>query len=163
MRYHHIWELITDKKIDIRKVDTKVNIANSHKKQLPDQCFDMLRQQMWLHQANERNGAEYEGAEGKSKNGTAKQAKSAKSKEPNNQKAEDEVELEEAERMKEDQRTKGEGSRKPIKDLEGDMRTSQQQRNPKAKWHKADSTSADSATSGSACNIQINNLNLRCI
>ena len=29
VRYHHIWELVTNKKLEVQKVDTKVNIADN--------------------------------------------------------------------------------------------------------------------------------------
>mgnify|MGYP006970536726 FL=1 len=36
VRYHHIWELVIDKKLEIRKVDTEVKVANSLAKPLPN-------------------------------------------------------------------------------------------------------------------------------
>ena len=64
MRYHHIQELVTNKKLDVQKVDTEVNIIDNLTKQLPNQHFGTLRGQMGLLQADERNKAGSEGAEG---------------------------------------------------------------------------------------------------
>ena len=81
MRNHHIRELVTDKKFNVQKVDTEVNIAKSLTKQLLDQHFNALRGHMGLQQASEQRRAESK-AKGNSKNGTAKQVEQAKSKEP---------------------------------------------------------------------------------
>ena len=58
VRYHHIRELITDKKLDFLKVDTEVNIADSLMKPLLEQHFGTLRGLMGLQKASERRGAE---------------------------------------------------------------------------------------------------------
>ena len=55
---YHIQELITDKKLDVWKVDTEVNITDSLTKPLLDQCFGTLRGQMGLQQADEGNEVE---------------------------------------------------------------------------------------------------------
>ena len=46
--FHHIRELVTEKKLDVRKIDTEVNIANCLTKPLPKQCFGALRTMMGL-------------------------------------------------------------------------------------------------------------------
>ena len=58
VRYHHIQELIINKKLEVRKVDTEVNIANSMTKPLPDHRFGALRRRMGLQQVEEHNAAE---------------------------------------------------------------------------------------------------------
>ena len=72
VRYHRIRELVTDKKLDVQKVDTEVNIADSIMKPLLDQRFGMLRGKMGLQQANERNKAKPKGVEGNSRIGTTR-------------------------------------------------------------------------------------------
>ena len=66
VRYHHIRELVTEKKLEVRKIDTEVNIADCLTKPLPDQRFGALRTKMGLRQATEQKKAE-RGAEGKSR------------------------------------------------------------------------------------------------
>ena len=39
VRCHHIWQLITDKKLEVRKIDTKVNIVDCLTKPHPDHRF----------------------------------------------------------------------------------------------------------------------------
>ena len=43
VRYHHIRELVIDKKLDVRKVDTEVNIVDSLTKPLPHQHFTAVK------------------------------------------------------------------------------------------------------------------------
>ena len=81
VRYHHIRELVTNKKLEVQKVDTEVNITNSLTKTLLDQRFNALTGHMGLQQASEQRRAKSK-AKGNSKNGTAKQVEQAKSKEP---------------------------------------------------------------------------------
>ena len=64
VRYHHIRELVTEKKLEVRKIDIEVNIADCLTKTLPDQRFGALRTKMGLRQATEQKKAE-RGAEGK--------------------------------------------------------------------------------------------------
>ena len=66
VRYHHIRELIIDKKLDNGKVDTAVNIVDSLTKYPSDERFKVLRGHTGLQQASKQRGAE-RGAEGKSK------------------------------------------------------------------------------------------------
>ena len=51
LRYHHIRELATNKKLEVQKVDTEVNIVDNMTKPLPYHCFRALRRQMGLQQA----------------------------------------------------------------------------------------------------------------
>ena len=46
VRFHHIWELVTKKKPEVRKIDTEVNIVDCPTKPLLDQCFGALRTKM---------------------------------------------------------------------------------------------------------------------
>ena len=64
--FHHILELITEKKLEVQKIDTEVNIADCLTKPLPKQRFGALRTMMGLWQATEQVRAE-RGAKGKSK------------------------------------------------------------------------------------------------
>ena len=48
VRFHHIRELVTEKKLEVRKIDTKVNIVDCLTKPLPDQRFGALRTKMGL-------------------------------------------------------------------------------------------------------------------
>ena len=73
VRYHHIWELVTDKRLELRKVDTEVNIVEDLTNPLLDKCYDTLRIYMRLQQADERKGAESEGAARGSNIGTIEQ------------------------------------------------------------------------------------------
>ena len=57
VRYHHIREFVTDKKLEVRKVDIEVNIADSLTKPLPYHRFGMLRRQMALFQAENQRRA----------------------------------------------------------------------------------------------------------
>ena len=42
VRYHHIRELVTEKRLEIRKIDTELNIADSLTKPLPEDRFKLL-------------------------------------------------------------------------------------------------------------------------
>ena len=64
IRYHHIREIITEKKLKVWKIDIKVNIADCLTKPLPDLRFGALRTKMGLRQATKQKKAE-RGAEGK--------------------------------------------------------------------------------------------------
>ena len=64
VRYHHIRELVTSKKLEVRKVDIEVNIVDSLIKPLLDQHFNALRGHMGLQQASEQRRVERK-AEGK--------------------------------------------------------------------------------------------------
>ena len=55
--FHHIYELVTEKKLEVRKIDTEVNIADCLTKPLPDQRFGALRTKLGLRQATEQNRA----------------------------------------------------------------------------------------------------------
>jgi hypothetical protein len=46
--YHHIRELITEKRLEIRKIDTELNIADSLTKPLPEDRFKLLTRQTRL-------------------------------------------------------------------------------------------------------------------
>ena len=78
MRYHHIWELVTNKKREDQKVDIEVNIINNLRKPLLDHCFGALRRQMGLQQAKENRQAESEVAVKESKVERAKQPEKEK-------------------------------------------------------------------------------------
>ena len=93
VRYHHIRELVIDKKLEVRKVDTEVNIADSLTKPLLDQHFNTLREHMELQQESEQRRDERK-AEGKSKNGTTREVEHTKSKELDNLKVEDAIKCE---------------------------------------------------------------------
>ena len=54
VRYHHILELVIDKKVDIRKVDIEVNIVDSLTKPLSDQRFKALRGHTGLQQESKQ-------------------------------------------------------------------------------------------------------------
>ena len=58
MRYHHIRELVIEKKHEVRKVDIEMKIADNLTKLLPDHCFEALRRQMGLQKVEEHEGAE---------------------------------------------------------------------------------------------------------
>ena len=75
VRYHHIRELVTNKKLEVRKVDTKVNIANNVTKSLPDQRSNAVRGHIGLQQASDPRRPERK-EKGKSKNNTARQVES---------------------------------------------------------------------------------------
>ena len=72
VRYHHIRELVTNKKLEVQKVDTEVNITNSLTKTLLDQRFNALTGHMGLQQATEQRRAKRK-VEGTSKNGMTRQ------------------------------------------------------------------------------------------
>ena len=93
MRYHHIRELITDKKLEVWKVDTNVNIVDSLMKPLPNHRFRVLRRQMELHQAKEHKGVESNVAARESE---IERAEMAKSKESNKRKVEKAIRFENA-------------------------------------------------------------------
>ena len=57
---YHIQELITDKKLDVWKVDTELNIADSLTKPLSDHHFGTLRRQIGLLQSEEQRRAKLE-------------------------------------------------------------------------------------------------------
>ena len=57
--YHQIRELVTKKKIEVLKIDTKVNTTNCVTKPLPNQHFGTLRTMMGLRQAIEQKKAEW--------------------------------------------------------------------------------------------------------
>ena len=61
--FHHIYELVTEKKLEVRKIDTEVNIVDFPTKPLSYQHFGALRKKMGLRQATELNRAE-RGAKG---------------------------------------------------------------------------------------------------
>ena len=63
MRYHYIWEFVIEKKLEVRNVDTKVNIVDNLMKPLLDQRFEALRKHMELQQAKENGKAESDKAE----------------------------------------------------------------------------------------------------
>ena len=48
VRYHHIRELMTEKKLEVQKIDTEVNITDCLTKPLLDQRFGALRAKMGL-------------------------------------------------------------------------------------------------------------------
>ena len=58
VRFHHIRELVTEKKLEVRKIDIEVNIADFLAKPLPDQRFGALRTKLGLRQATEQSRAE---------------------------------------------------------------------------------------------------------
>ena len=64
--FHHIWELVMEKKLEIRKIDTEVNIADFLMKPLLRQCFRTLKTKMRLQQETEQKKTK-RGAEGKLK------------------------------------------------------------------------------------------------
>ena len=103
--YHHIQELVPDKKLEVWKVDNEANIADSLMKKSLDQCFGTLRGLMGLQQASAWRGAERKESEGKSKIGPTRQVKMMK--EPNNWKATDATDCKATERTKDDLRTSG--------------------------------------------------------
>ena len=74
VRYHRIRELVTDKKLEVRKVNIEVNIINNLMKTLPNHRFRVLRRQMELHQAKEHKGTESKDEAGESKIRRAKRA-----------------------------------------------------------------------------------------
>ena len=78
--YHQ--ELVTDKKLEVWKDDTEVNITESLTKPLPNHCFGALRRQMGLEQAKEHKGTESKDEAGESKIRRAKRAETWKPKEP---------------------------------------------------------------------------------
>ena len=63
VRYHHIRELITDKKLEVRKVDIEVNTTDSLTKLLPNHRFKAIRRQMGLQQAEGNKKTKSEEAE----------------------------------------------------------------------------------------------------
>ena len=67
MWFHHIRELVTEKKLEVRKIDTEVNIVDCLTKPLPNQRLRALRNMMGLQQATEQKGAKRTIVEGKSK------------------------------------------------------------------------------------------------
>ena len=101
VRYHHIRELIIDKKLDNGKVDTAVNIVDSLTKYPSDERFKVLRGHTGLQQASKQRGYK-RGAEGKLKNNINRQVETAKSKEVNSQKHENAPECEKNEREGDD-------------------------------------------------------------
>ena len=42
VQHHHIWKLITDKRLEIGKADTELNIVDSLRKPLPEDRFKIL-------------------------------------------------------------------------------------------------------------------------
>ena len=50
VRYHHIRELVTEKKLKVRKIDTEVNIVDCMTKPLPEERFKALRTSMGIQQ-----------------------------------------------------------------------------------------------------------------
>ena len=90
-----------------------MNITDNLTKPLLDQCFNTLKRQIGLQQADDRNKAESVGAAGKSKINTARQA--AQSNEPNCRNAEDIAKLEENEKTEDNRRARGVESRSPIR------------------------------------------------
>ena len=81
VRYHHIRDLVTDKKLEVRKVDTKVNIADRLTKPLLDQRFNRLKGHIGLQQASEQRRTERK-VEAKSTNDTTRQVEQTKLTEP---------------------------------------------------------------------------------
>ena len=59
VRFHHIRELVIEKKLEVRKIDTEVNITDCLTKPLPDQRFGALRTKLVLRQATEQSRAEH--------------------------------------------------------------------------------------------------------
>ena len=51
VRFHHIRELVTEKRLEVQKIDTEVNIADFLTKPLPDQHLGALRTKLGLRQA----------------------------------------------------------------------------------------------------------------
>ena len=58
MRYHRIRELVTDKKLEVRKVNIEVNIINNLMKTLPNHRFRALRRLIGLQQPEGIENAE---------------------------------------------------------------------------------------------------------
>ena len=95
VRFPHILELVTEKKLEVQKIDTEINISDCLTKLLPELHFGALRNTMGLRQGTGQKRAEQENATGKSSIDLAKHAKKAKSKELENRKAKDATECEE--------------------------------------------------------------------
>ena len=66
VQFHHIRELVTEKKLEVWKIDTEVNIFDYLTKPLPEQRFGRLRTMMGLRQATKQKKVE-RGEKGKSK------------------------------------------------------------------------------------------------
>ena len=79
VRYHHIRELVTIKKLKVQKVDTEVNIANNMTKILLDHCFGALRRLMGLQQPEGHKGAKSKEATRESEIGRVDRAETTKS------------------------------------------------------------------------------------
>ena len=57
VRYHHIWDLVTKKRPNVQKTNTKVNITDSVNP-LQKQCFGALREHMRIQQVIKQQRAE---------------------------------------------------------------------------------------------------------
>ena len=55
IRFRHIRELVTKKKLKVRKINTEVNIVDCVMKPLPEQRFGTLRTMMGLRKVTEPN------------------------------------------------------------------------------------------------------------
>ena len=64
VRYHHIWELIINKKLKAQKFNTKVNITYCLTKPVLDHHFKSLRRQMGLQVDVDKKAKSKEGEEG---------------------------------------------------------------------------------------------------
>ena len=69
--FHHIRELVTKKKLEVRKIDTEVNIVDCLTKPLLEQRFETLRTMMGLRQAIDQKRAKQIVAKGKSITGSS--------------------------------------------------------------------------------------------
>ena len=78
--FHHIQELITEKKLEVQKIDTQVNIADCSTKPLPNQRFRALRTMIGLQQANEQKRPKQTTTKVKMKTEPARRTKSTQSK-----------------------------------------------------------------------------------
>ena len=58
VRYHHIQEFVTEKNLELRKIDTEVNIVDGLTKPHLEQRFRFLRNTMGLRQKTEQKEAE---------------------------------------------------------------------------------------------------------
>ena len=74
--YHHIWELVTNKKLEVWKIDTDVNIVDGLTKTLLDHLFSALRRQMGLRPIA-KNGAAKSEETGKGEESQSREAKKA--------------------------------------------------------------------------------------
>ena len=57
MRFHHIHELLTEKKLEVQTINTEVNIVDCLTMQLPNQHFKTLKTMMGLGQEPEQKEA----------------------------------------------------------------------------------------------------------